>query len=171
VQENHNTAGAIYAGALLEELMFDRDPVTQLPRSGPLRDWLGDQIRSGHEVTVAFFDLDAFGEINRRGGHTEGDRSLARAADVITAKCTEFDFVCRFGGDEFAIGSLRTHAEIEEFSVTVKEQLAGAGLPATVGTSGGRRAKARADANIQATVEELLRIASMACLSNKRALS
>ena len=159
--------GVVLAGALLRTLALDEDPVTGLPRSGPLRDWLTEQLRSGREVSIVFLDLDRFGELNKAKGHTEGDRALARAGAAIREACTDQEFPARFGGDEFAVGSLRSNSDAETLAQKITRNLGAAEIPASAGVSGGRRSVPRDDANLGSMVEELLRLASVECLKLK----
>lgn len=157
----------VHSRDILLALSRDEDPVTGLPRSGPLRDWLVERTLEGKEISVVFLDLDGFGEINRAHGHAEGDSALRRAAECVASCCSDDDFPSRFGGDEFAIGSLRNRAGVEELGDRIGQALGNVGLPAACGVAGGRRAEARADAHTEAMVEELLRLASLACMHNK----
>ena len=52
---------------------------------------------------LVLFDLDHFKPVNDIYGHKMGDQVLARAARVIQNAFRAQDFVCRIGGDEFAV--------------------------------------------------------------------
>lgn len=55
-------------------------------------------------VSLLFFDLDHFKEINDQFGHQVGDQHLAKMAHVLRKAIREdVDFAFRFGGDEFAV--------------------------------------------------------------------
>jgi diguanylate cyclase (GGDEF)-like protein len=162
-----NEVGVVTAAALLRSLAADEDPVTGLPRSGALRDWLAEKLEEGREVAVLFFDLDGFSEINKAYGHTEGDAFLSRAASAIRASCADSDFPARFGGDEFVIGTLRSRAEAGMLAQDVKEALVQTGLSSPAGIAGGRRSERRVGDNVAANVEELLRLASLDCMAQK----
>lgn len=55
-------------------------------------------------VSLLFFDLDHFKQINDEYGHQVGDRHLVKMADVLRQVIREdVDFAFRFGGDEFAV--------------------------------------------------------------------
>ncbi len=48
-------------------------------------------------------DLDHFKWINDRHGHRIGDEVLRHAAGLMQRLCRETDYVCRYGGEEFAL--------------------------------------------------------------------
>ncbi len=160
--------GTVSPQSLLGQLWQDEDSVTGLPRAGALRDWLADQLNAGREVAVVFLDMDRFAEINAEKGHTEGDAALERIAAALLTSCTEAEFCARYGGDEFAIGTLRPRHEAETLAHEASCAVVALGLPATFGVSGGRRLARRPDVNVGSTVEELLRLASLACMSKKK---
>jgi GGDEF domain-containing protein len=157
--------GIVTAFDLHRALSLDIDPTTCLPRSGALRDWLSDRLHEGLEVAVIFIDLDDFGGLNKELGHVAGDEQLASVAAALKGACQGSEFASRFGGDEFAIGTVRNRAGAEILADELKSALP---VAATFGLSGGRRARAREGAHVTATVEELLRLASLDCTSKKR---
>jgi len=53
-----------------------------------------------------FAAMDGLKAINGRYGHSEGDRALKKAADVLLNVFREMDLVARLGGDEFAVLAL-----------------------------------------------------------------
>jgi diguanylate cyclase (GGDEF)-like protein len=168
VVDGESVIGQIDCFALLREVSQDIDPTTSLPRSGPLRDWLRSKVLGGKEVAVVFLDVDRFAEINASGGHTEGDRVLAKIAEALVAASSHnLDFCSRFGGDEFAIATLRPRAEAENWAHEASCALVAIGVQASFGISGGRRGEPREEVNVSSMVEELLRLASLDCMAMK----
>ena len=53
--------------------------------------------------TFFMMDMDNFKSVNDTYGHLAGDELILRFADIIKNCVREQDFVCRVGGDEFAI--------------------------------------------------------------------
>ncbi len=59
--------------------------------------------RFHHPVTVVMADLDLLRNINNSYGHLAGDEVLIGVSKILKEYSREFDVVCRFGGEEFAI--------------------------------------------------------------------
>lgn len=59
--------------------------------------------RTGRPLSVIFFDLDGFKEINDTLGHAEGDRVLREFAAQLDANTRPQDILARLGGDEFVL--------------------------------------------------------------------
>jgi len=52
-------------------------------------------------AAVAIFDLDHFGDVNKRHGHQAGDAILRAFADILRKRFRGSDVVARYGGEEF----------------------------------------------------------------------
>lgn len=61
-----------------------------------------DARRQGLMFGLVLVDLDHFKRINDRFGHRTGDEVLRHAAGFMQRLCSDKDFVCRYGGEEFA---------------------------------------------------------------------
>ena len=67
-----------------------------------------DQLLSLYEKDRSSFalilaDVDVFKQINDTCGHDMGDRILKRVAALLHTTFRSIDYVCRIGGDEFAV--------------------------------------------------------------------
>ena len=54
-------------------------------------------------ISLLYFDVDDFKEVNDRFGHEVGDAVLVAIADLIRDEFRSFDLSVRLGGDEFAV--------------------------------------------------------------------
>jgi diguanylate cyclase (GGDEF)-like protein len=52
-------------------------------------------------VAAILFDLDLFGQFNKRHGHQTGDAVLRAFGSILTRRLRSSDLVARFGGEEF----------------------------------------------------------------------
>jgi diguanylate cyclase (GGDEF)-like protein len=97
-------------------------------------------VRSGQNVSIALIDIDHFKNINDYAGHAAGDTALRDVVSAISGRLHVYDFVGRFGGDEFLLvfphtsypDALGVCSRIEQ---SVRElSVRGAGLPLTIST-------------------------------------
>lgn len=83
------------------------DPVTHLwNRRGFLQQMIRETSRARRHqrpYTLAMIDLDHFKAINDEKGHGYGDEVLRKLSHLMTESVRAIDWVCRYGGDEFAI--------------------------------------------------------------------
>ena len=61
------------------------------------------QCRYHRPLTLLMNDIDDFKKTNDRYGHLMGDMVLIKIAALLTAEIRGFDFVARYGGDEFTV--------------------------------------------------------------------
>jgi diguanylate cyclase (GGDEF)-like protein len=89
-----------------------RDPLTQLLNHTAFSEHVDAELqrakRYAHGLTVVFFDLDRFKEINDTHGHMEGDRVLNKIGVLASSMLRGSDVAGRMGGDEFAVLLLET---------------------------------------------------------------
>lgn len=64
---------------------------------------LGCAKRSGVGPSVALVDIDLFKAINDTHGHAAGDKALRQVALAISSNLRNYDFLGRYGGDEFLL--------------------------------------------------------------------
>src|SRR5262249_28605217 len=90
--------------AKVEELTIIDDH-TGLFNSRHLKRMLDTEVvratRFGHPVSVIFFDLDRFKQINDRRGHQSGSRALYEVGQLLLRTLRQTDVAVRYGGDEF----------------------------------------------------------------------
>ena len=85
-----------------------------------LRRELGNAERYHESVTLFYFDLNGFKNLNDTEGHQVGDVILALVGEVVNASIRDTDIGCRYGGDEFCIILPRTSIHGSDL---VKERL------------------------------------------------
>ncbi len=59
--------------------------------------------RSRHPLTLVYFDLDNFKNINDRKGHATGDILLQMVGAALIHSIRHHDYAARLGGDEFVV--------------------------------------------------------------------
>lgn len=178
VLDSERLFGVVTDGDLLPELGRSFDPLTGLPWSDTMREWAIHQLSAGLEVTVLFFDIDNFGAFNKTHGHIVGDevlRAVAKVAKEVSVEHT--DSLCRYGGDEFCIATLRSAPEAAVLANKVTDgvsnialpALNGAGISCTAGQAGGKRTREREHVHYAATLNNLINLASRNCTAHKPA--
>jgi diguanylate cyclase (GGDEF)-like protein len=99
-------------GALLrkeEELRFEasHDRLTSLWNRGAILDFLDREVaraqRSEGAIGVLMVDIDHFKSVNDTLGHLAGDQVLKQVAQRLPSAVRSYDWVGRYGGEEFLI--------------------------------------------------------------------
>ncbi|MHB1528785.1 MAG: GGDEF domain-containing protein [Acidiferrobacteraceae bacterium] len=120
----------------------ETDALTGLLNRRAYEERLEAVVPSGGIVSLVFFDLDHFKEVNDREGHQAGDVYLRHMADVLSRSIRGGeDLAFRIGGDEFAVlvfadeavGARLGQAVLKEMghvSVGVAERLPGESVAA-----------------------------------------
>lgn len=75
--------------------------------------------RQGQPLTVVYFDVDNFKQINDSFGHGEGDEVLKLIGSTLNDKLRKNDLRARTGGDEFAL--LLPELSFEQAKTTIPE--------------------------------------------------
>lgn len=168
--------GIVTATMLLRELGRSWDPLTGLSWSDRLREWGIDQLKRNAEITILFIDLNDFGTYNKRFGHIVGDKVLRRVAQMIEdAVDPEHDVLVRYGGDEFAIGTIRAREDADDLAEQLRHRVRDLYIPDVdegvtfcIGVYGGKRTKERENIHFAATLDNLINLASKECLAQKQ---
>lgn len=177
VNEEGDLVGFISHQDLLSELRRPSDPLTELPWSDTMREWAIEQLHASHEITIIFIDVNDFGLFNKRFGHVVGDMVLQNVANLLRdLSDKETDLVCRYGGDEFCIATLRHATEASIFADRIEREVASLRLvetdstriSVTTGLRGGRRTRERETIHYAATLNDLINLASRDCILRKQ---
>ncbi len=125
--------------------------------------------RTGRRLSVVMVDLDHFKDVNESRGHLMGDEVLRRVGRALREAVRPYDFVARYGGDEFAI--IAVDAGEERAAEIAERAIArlGAALDQTLGGSAGPHATAGvAEWRGAASPSELIRDCDRALLFGKQ---
>ena len=97
-----------------EQLSYD---ATHDALTGVFNRGVFEKLRSrcdGRDNTLLIVDLDKFKSINDRYGHDMGDRALCYVAALLQENFRAEDYICRIGGDEFAVIMVHTNSSLRE---------------------------------------------------------
>lgn len=83
------------------------DSLTGLPNGVYLEEWLkrslARAVRTQTKVSVLYFDINDFKQVNHGLGYSEGDKVLLEVAEKLRAITRSSDFVARIRNDSFAV--------------------------------------------------------------------
>lgn len=83
------------------------DPLTSLLNRGAIMDLLARELhrsyREQKSTAILLGDVDDFKRVNDTLGHVIGDEVLAEIANRLLASVRSYDFVGRYGGEEFLV--------------------------------------------------------------------
>ena len=124
---------SIYVTKLLEankryrQLAY-RDELTGLYNNRYFQEAMENELdrskRYQRPLSLIFFDIDLFKEINDRLGHLVGDVALREVAKQVSQVMRTSDIVVRYGGDEFAIIMPETDkAGLEAFAERIRHSI------------------------------------------------
>ena len=88
------------------------DPLTGVFNRGAYEKALEEN--EERSCALLLVDVDAFKSVNDTYGHETGDRVLQRVADTLRRHFREGDYICRIGGDEFAVIMVYVGHELTE---------------------------------------------------------
>ena len=94
--------------------------------------------RKSQKVAFILADLDLFKKINDDFGHQAGDYVLAEFANFLKSSFRDYDFICRYGGEEFllllpdtnAVEALQKAERLRTGIKQLKLEYSGKALPA-----------------------------------------
>jgi len=83
------------------------DPLTNIYNQRAMQDLMRKEMslakRRRYPVSLLYFDVDKFKDINDKYGHQKGDEVLRNIGVSLTKVIRETDVACRYGGDEFCV--------------------------------------------------------------------
>jgi len=91
------------------------DGLTGLYVQSYFKERLGEELQRSKShslaLSVALIDVDHFKKFNDVYGHSSGDAVLRQVAHLLRRRMRETDFLCRYGGEEFALIMLQTGSQ------------------------------------------------------------
>ncbi len=85
------------------ELLAARDTLTGIANRREFNRQLAARTEAQREFCVLLYDLDSLKSHNDQYGHLCGDEILKQLGARLSSQVRARDFVCRWGGDEFAV--------------------------------------------------------------------
>lgn len=79
------------------------DELTGLANKRAFEEKIENRILQNRMFSLIFMDLNGFKPINDKLGHDKGDEVLKEVADKLRRVFRDYDFISRWGGDEFAV--------------------------------------------------------------------
>src|SRR5215216_2904915 len=110
------------------------DPLTGLPNARYLALRFEEEAararRTDRTFQVVMMDLDEFKNVNDTYGHKVGDKMLREVAHIIQGQLREYDFLARYGGDEF-VGLVQevVGSQVEELCARIESAVSKFALP------------------------------------------
>src|SRR5215207_11689103 len=110
------------------------DPLTGLPNARYLALRFEEEAsrarRTDRTFQVVMLDLDEFKNVNDTYGHKVGDKMLREVAHIIEGQLREYDFLARYGGDEFvALVQEVVGSQVEELCARIESAVSKFSLP------------------------------------------
>lgn len=169
VMEKGELVGMLTKSQIMKYIGQLYDPLTGIYNSSYIYMLATKFFSEEHEISVILFDINSFGEFNKKWGHVYGDKCLKEVARILL-ECTanKYEYLCRYGGDEFVVITLKKSKDAEILANRVIDKIASetlkTGMPVTIsaGISGGHRKFARIANNQHRVVEDLINKASLA---------
>lgn len=98
----------------------EHDPLTDLLNRGSFDRIFDLYTKENSNFALILIDVDVFKTVNDTYGHAVGDIVLKKVAHLLTVTFRTIDYVCRIGGDEFAIIMVEMTSDL---SYTITEKI------------------------------------------------
>ena len=104
---------------LLIKHQAEHDPLTDLLNRGSYDRILNLYQSENRDFALILVDVDTFKSVNDTNGHAVGDDILKKVARLLTVTFRNIDYICRIGGDEFAIIMVEMTSDLD-YTITEK---------------------------------------------------
>ena len=110
----------------------EHDAMPDLLNRGSFEKLLKIHEEGPSSYALLLIDADTFKTVNDTYGHDMGDQILKKVATLLKKTFRSIDYVCRIGGDEFAIIMVEMTSDLEYTILVINEKLSKEedGLPA-----------------------------------------
>ncbi len=98
----------------------EHDPLTDLLNRGSYDRIFNLYEKEKDDFALILIDVDTFKNVNDIYGHAAGDRTLKKIAQLLTIAFRSVDYICRIGGDEFAVIMVEMTSDL---SYTITEKI------------------------------------------------
>lgn len=99
----------------------EHDALTDLLNRGSFEKVFGIYENGTRPFALILVDVDVFKSVNDTYGHATGDKILKKVAKLLKQAFRSIDFVCRIGGDEFAIVMVEMTSDLQ---YTIRDKIA-----------------------------------------------
>lgn len=104
---------------MLMKHQAEHDPMTELLNRGSFDRILKLYEKDENEFALILIDVDNFKSVNDTYGHAAGDIILKKVACLLTNAFRTVDYICRIGGDEFAVIMVQMTSDLS-YTITQK---------------------------------------------------
>lgn len=105
--EGNAIEGLYVARDISEEKLMkyeaEHDALTGVLNRGGFDQILNSNIKEKRDFALILIDIDEFKDVNDNYGHAVGDIVLKKISKVLGEQFRSLDYICRIGGDEFAV--------------------------------------------------------------------
>lgn len=103
VYEMQNATNKLRDQNNILEKLASTDPLTGLYNRRSMQIFLNHALESGSDFCVFMCDIDNFKKVNDTYGHDFGDEVLKGVSSIIQKYVNDYDYVCRWGGEEILV--------------------------------------------------------------------
>lgn len=173
ITKEGKTIGIITKKAIEVEIGKHIDLLTGLYKSDYIMYKSLELLEQSGEISIIFFDVNNFGYIDKEYGHAVGDTVLKEAARILEGNAPDQSYLCRYGGDEFAILTDECAEKCKIMAQDILDKVKGHNfyegihIDISAGIAGGRRSNPRKE-NLYKTVMNLINLASLASTKAKK---